>query len=352
MRVLVLGDLASPHALRWAEAMAGQGHEVERVGFGEPTPSEVDAVELGSRTVSNGRYLRALPRWRAIARRFRPDLVHAHFVSSYGLMAALESHRAPVVQFAWGSDILWSPRRPAAQQRLVRYALRRAAAVVVDAEEVGDAVAGLAPGTPQVRVTFGPERSWTTAPREATTRILSPRQLKPFYHVDAIVGAFTRVAEDRPAWVLDVLTGGDDASGLRAAVSATGLGERVTFLPRLTRAGLQAQMLSAEIVCSVPDSDATSVALLEGMASGAFPIVSDLPANRSWVTDGENGLVVPAGDVERLAAALRVAIDDEELRRRAARTNRALIAERGTWEQAVTAVDELSRQLCEAARPL
>jgi glycosyltransferase involved in cell wall biosynthesis len=60
---------------------------------------------------------------------------------------------------------------------------------------------------------------------------------------------------------------------------------------------------NAHLVVSVPESDATSVALLEAMAAGLAVIVSDLPANRQWV-DGRGGRRVPVGDGEALAQAL------------------------------------------------
>ena len=43
---------------------------------------------------------------------------------------------------------------------------------------------------------------------------------------------------------------------------------------------------------SIPESDATAISLFEAMAMGCIPVVSDLPANREWVSNGENGIVV------------------------------------------------------------
>lgn len=315
------------------------------MGFGDPAVSAVPHIELGPRSLSGRRYVVAMPRWRRLARAFRPDVVHSHFVSSYGLMAGFAGVGAPVIQFAWGSDILQIDQLDRLRRGLIARALRRASAVVVDAPDVGERVALMASVTPQVAVVFGPERAWTEVPRRSTTSILSPRQLREFYNVRVIVEAFAMVAPDLPGWTLDVLTGGDDASELTALASELGIGARVVFHGRLTRQDLQKRFLASEIVCSVPSHDATSVALLEGMASGAFPIVSDLPANRVWVTDGSNGLVVPAGDVAELAAAMRTAMGDPSWRHEAASVNRTMIAERGSWELAVDAVDACSDQV-------
>lgn len=49
---------------------------------------------------------------------------------------------------------------------------------------------------------------------------------------------------------------------------------------------------TAQYYFSLPESDATSVSLLEAMAHGCVPIVSDIPANREWIEHGINGIIV------------------------------------------------------------
>jgi L-malate glycosyltransferase len=48
-------------------------------------------------------------------------------------------------------------------------------------------------------------------------------------------------------------------------------------------AGLAERLGKAAEYVSVPSSDGTSVTMLEAMAAGAYPVVSDLPGNREWV---------------------------------------------------------------------
>lgn len=55
---------------------------------------------------------------------------------------------------------------------------------------------------------------------------------------------------------------------------------------------------------SLSRSDSTSQSLLEGMAAGLVPVVSDIAGNREWVTHRREGLLVPVGDAEAVACAL------------------------------------------------
>jgi glycosyltransferase involved in cell wall biosynthesis len=53
------------------------------------------------------------------------------------------------------------------------------------------------------------------------------------------------------------------------------------------------------------------------MACGAFPVVSDIPANRDWIESGVNGYLVPPDDVERFANAICQALASPDFRHKA-----------------------------------
>jgi glycosyltransferase involved in cell wall biosynthesis len=104
-------------------------------------------------------------------------------------------------------------------------------------------------------------------------------------------------------------------------------------------------MSDAEVFVSVPSSDGTSVALLQAMAAGCFPIVGDLATQQEWITDGENGLLVPIHDVDALAGGMGRALDDAPLRRRAAAINARVVEERGLNESQMARMEGLYRSL-------
>ena len=82
---------------------------------------------------------------------------------------------------------------------------------------------------------------------------------------------------------------------------------------------------------SLPESDSVAVSVLEAMAYGCIPLLSDLPANRELVRDGENGVIVAAGgDVS--ATVLQTLLDDAA---GIAADNRRWIAEHALFASAV-----------------
>ena len=86
-------------------------------------------------------------------------------------------------------------------------------------------------------------------------------------------------------------------------------------------------------------------ALLEAAACGRALIVSDVPGCRHFVRDGQEGLLVPPGDSEALAAAIRRLLDDPNRRQRMGQAARARLLEGFTEQHLTTAVQGVYSQL-------
>jgi glycosyltransferase involved in cell wall biosynthesis len=91
---------------------------------------------------------------------------------------------------------------------------------------------------------------------------------------------------------------------------------------------------------STSRSDSTSISLLEAMAAGATPVVSDIPGNREWISEGEGGRFFPVGDARALARVLIEVLGDEAFRRSARATNRSRVERDGDWDANVRRIED------------
>ena len=85
------------------------------------------------------------------------------------------------------------------------------------------------------------------------------------------------------------------------------------------------------------------------MAAGAYPVVSDLPSNREWVS-ADGGSVVPVRQVAPLSEALAKALLDPARRSAAANHNWKVIEERGLWDVNMGRMEKAYRELAAVAR--
>jgi glycosyltransferase involved in cell wall biosynthesis len=94
--------------------------------------------------------------------------------------------------------------------------------------------------------------------------------------------------------------------------------------------------------------DGTSVSLLEAMGSGAFPIVTDIPANREWIVNGENGFLVPIDEERSLAEKIVEAIRNQDLIKRSRKKNFYLIKEKALWPVTIAKTKEIYKMVLDS----
>ena len=347
MRLAFLADASLPHTLRWVNHFAARGHECLLSSVEPGTGYACPVAALPPRT-SLPRFLRytlAVPEVQRLLRAFRPQVVNAHFLPNYGWLA-VRAGCQPLVLTTLGSDILLVPQRSPLHAWRTRYVLGRSDAVTADAQMLARAIAAFGvPAAKILTVPFGIEaaRFGSPAPRpSAPLVVLSTRRLEPVYDVETLLGACARLDPgERAAFAWRIAGSGTREAALRTQAAAL----PVEFLGWLGVADLDRELASAHLYVSTSQSDSTSVSLLEAMAAGCLPVVSDLPANREWITHGENGLLFPVGDDAALAGCLRQAAGDAAWRTQAAARNRDIVAARATWESNLAAVETLFARL-------
>lgn len=347
LHLCLIGDAASIHLKRWAEAMVERGFRVSVVTASAQQIEGVQVIALPQVRRSHQWFLR-LPALRSAVRSLAPDIVHAHYITSYGLWGAACGRR-PLVLTAWGSDILVTPRRNFLLKVLTGWTLRRASLVTADSRDVLAEISGYGPGAEMQEILWGADTERfrpNENPRGGGFHIASMRAWEPNYCIDVIVRAFAQFVDLRPASEasLHLFGGGRQAAMLCELVSSLGISERVAWHGWLAPDALAERLAACDLSVTVPESDATSVSLLESMACGLPVIASDLPANRQWIS-ANGGRLVAAGDVGALAAAMCSEFDDASMRRRQGEFNRMRIEEKGSTRSQMDRMAELYRAM-------
>ncbi|MDP1901627.1 MAG: glycosyltransferase [Rubrivivax sp.] len=335
----LLGDANSVHVQRWAREMLARGLRV----------SVVTARPAAINGVAEQIVLPPVQRpsdwlWRVGAaqralNRLAPDLVHAHYITSYGYLAARCTQR-PLVMTAWGSDLLVTPKGRPLMRALTGWTLRRADLVTGDSTDLLHEIASYRPRAAPLLVHWGVELSrfaptpWADKPR---LEIVSLRNWEPNYRIAVIVQALAELRRRLPGAPLHLhlLGGGPLVEALAQQVRAAGLQGAVTLHGRLADAGMAAVLARCKVSVSVPLSDATSVSVLESMACGLAVVASDLPANRHWL-GSEPDLLLTGDSDATLARALADALErlwhDDARAQRVGQANHARMRAEGSRE--------------------
>lgn len=314
-RILFFADASSVHTRRWVAAVVERGAQavvVTRQPGEVPGATEVIALSPGQDKAS---WFMALPEVRRVSRalmkRFKPDLVHGHYVTSYGLWATACGLKVPKVLTAWGSDILVTPRESRLMRAVVGWSLRRADLITADSLDMVEEIATYHPSAPAHQILWGADTDKFCPGSPAPDfEVISLRSWEPNYNIDLVIEAFARFVSLRPHSQarLHLLGGGSLEAALQERVASLRLLQQVRFHGRVGDQAMVEAIQRARVSVSVPSSDATSVSVLESMACGLPIIASDLPANHQWV-DSRGGWITPVRDVDAVTEALVSAHD-------------------------------------------
>lgn len=342
MRILVLGDLSSFHTPRWVEALRTflEDGEVYALSLEQFESSHAqDRYVLPRISYPRFRYLAALDRVNRAIREIQPDVLNPIHLPNYGLLASFCDQNLPVYLHLWGSDILETAKKSPIHRLLSYHILHQADHLAVDAEVMKEVVVrdfGYPPDRVTV-MTWGVPEPLRTRPLPAWTppekwRIVSHRRFEPHIDPQVVLEAFARVLEVRQDVELVMASEGSLLDAMKAYAQTLGIVNFVRFPGRLERNELLDLLASGHLYVSASRIDSTSVSLLEAMALGLFPIVSDLPANREWILDRFNGFLFPVGDAAALAHHLLEAMARPDHVAYVREVNKRLIQEKACWE--------------------
>jgi glycosyltransferase involved in cell wall biosynthesis len=156
-------------------------------------------------------------------------------------------------------------------------------------------------------------------------------QFRPEKRIADLLYAWRRIEPAFPHARLTLVGGGQRLGQYQAL--ARQLGIQPTFIPDTDAVGVRDQLGAHSIFVLPGISEGMSNALLEAMAMGLAPLVSDTPPNRAVIVPENNGLTYEAGNPVALAGQLKRLIGDAELRQRLGAAARQTVIQRFDLDQ-------------------
>ena len=169
-------------------------------------------------------------------------------------------------------------------------------------------------------------------------RIVSVGRMDANKNHEMMIRAFAALAKRYPAYTLTIYGEGELRGHLEALAAELGVADRV-FLPGVIP-DVARQTRRAALFLLTSYSEGVSNALIEALAGGLPVIATDVPSGGTveLITDGMNGLIIPAGDGKALEQAMDRVLGDpdfgDRLGREAVKIQERLAPERvnGLWQ--------------------
>jgi glycosyltransferase involved in cell wall biosynthesis len=362
MRICFLADFQSIHTFKWAKFFVPK-HEVHLISL------ELPSEEAGLTTTANYEEigikmhiiprkgidkLRAPSRVRKIIREIKPDVVHAHYITHYGYLAASSGFH-PLVMTAWGTDVLIDAHSSFMKSHQVRKALRSADVVTCDGENTTKALSELMGGEEKVRKIYFGVDTKKNNPEKRTEGFFSKykknpigkiviniRGFNPVYDPDCFMKAMPPVIEKAPDTVFLMAREGERRKIYEDMVKSFGVADSVKFIGNISADDLPSYLASSDVYVSTSISDSgISASTAEAMANGTPVISTDVGDARYWIEDGRNGFVIPKGDSRALSEKILYLISNDGMRKSIGREARITIETRQDYYKEMRKVEQL-----------
>ena len=285
----------------------------------------------------------------------RCDVIHTHWAIPTGLIGVWVGTllRKPLAVTIHGSDLRMALESSKFVGRLFIYVCKKADHLNCVSEVQKKELERL--GVPSEKISTIPMgidaafldtgKNRAVESRNRPIKILSNRNLLPIYNISLLIRAIPIVLKEAPETKFLIAGDGTERKSLERDVESLNINSSVKFLGRVPHEEMPNLLSQADIYVSTSLHDGTSVSLLEAMGSGAFPIVTDIPANREWIITGQNGFLVPVDEERCLANRIINAIQDQVLVRESRTKNFSIVRERVVWPVNIGRIENIYSNL-------
>jgi len=353
IHICYLADASSIHTLKLVDYFNKKGYRVSVISF---NPGAIEGVNiyfinLGFLSRFKLKYLLGLPKVKRLLAELKPDILHAVYLTSYGFVGSLTQFH-PFIISAIGSDVTIRPRKSFILKLLVKYAIKRANLIHSQAAHLTKELISLGAKPEQViTFTYGVDlrlfkQKKENDPQNKKQRIIiSTRAFEAIYNLELLIYSIPKVLKEISDVKFLLIGSGKQERKLKELARKLGVSQSVEFLGKLSNEEVLNYLSRADIYISTSLSDGQSLSLLEAMASGVFPIVTDIPSNRVWIRDNKNGFLCLTDEPNQLSKKILEALTNDNLRVKAVKRNQALVVERGSYKKNMEIMEKYYLQL-------
>ncbi|MBK9283702.1 MAG: glycosyltransferase [Sphingobacteriaceae bacterium] len=349
MKVLLLSDTYSEHTEKWALGLADLGIQIGLFSFNKASyewynhPNitvyfEPDKEINAESTLTKLSYLKYVKILKKIIKQFNPDILHAHYATSYGLVGALSGFK-PFILSVWGSDVYDFPKKSKLHKKVFQYNLKKAQ-VLMSTSEVMKLELSKYTSKPVIVTPFGVDtkkfsRSSHESEKDDIIKIGTIKPIEEKYGIKYIIEAAELVknkySDKKFKFYLIGRSFNEEMyktlirdKNLESVFELTG---RISF----NEIAKWHNKLDIFLNVSIDDSESFGVATVEAMCCETPVIVTDVGGLKEVVGEGKFGKVIPKMNAQALFEAISDIVENPIQSDKIAKEARLHVLDKYDW---------------------
>lgn len=349
-KILVLAPVSSGHIQKW---LFNSLDDFEIFVFtlhpGQFSYSHPNLKVFNCKRITSTRldFMLALIPLSRFIKRVKPDLVYSSFLSSYGILGALIKFNGPKLLSTWGTDVNGKPNKYWLVRKLCSFALSKYDWINAPAVHIKRKLISL--GAPEEKIEvfqYGIDLDYYFKSKKdftkrccSTLKFISIRNWDDLYNVKNIILSYSKFCLENHNLESTLYVVGrgshEQQNKLKSLISSMSYGKGgVELLGFLVQDELVSLLNKSDAVISIPSMDGTPLSLLESMYLGLYPIVSDIDANREWLSE-ESSAIVKFDDLDSIKSGFEKSFQKLNVQRDYSyvEVNRSLVVDKADFNK-------------------
>ena len=355
MKILFLADANSIHTIKWVESLHKHKLNILVFSLFKPTDDVVQkyqnwgipliSADLQSKirnlrvpNISKLNYLTAFRLLKKTMNAFEPDIIHAHYASSYGVLGYLSKFK-PFILSVWGSDVYDFPQKNQLNKWLLKKVIHSANTVCSTSEAMKAVIATQFDRFDVKVIPFGVDANVFAPASESLQQFTvgTIKSIEAHNGIDCLLDAANIIINEyHNTYIHFLIVGQGSLLGeMKQKTTDLGLDNYVKFAGYIPHEKIVEFHQKLSVFISVSTRESFGVAVLEAAACGVPAITSNVGGLPEVNQNNYTGYVIPPNDPEKLANSIFKLFKDKNLKDQMEENARDRVAKKFNWNKNV-----------------
>jgi glycosyltransferase involved in cell wall biosynthesis len=363
MKILLLADPASNHAVKWINSLYQRGFEIFLFGLSTGSKTLINEkirvidwnIPQRLSTYSDGNLLKALyllsiKKLKRTINEFKPDLIHAHYASSYGLLGALTGF-GPYLISVWGNDIFDFPLKSPVHKKMLKYTLSKASLILSSSNTMAEETSKYASTKVEV-IPFGVDTN--IFKHEEVKSVFNKddfvvgtvKSLYPKYGIEYLIRAFSLLKRQNSGKPLKLIIVGEGLleNSLKKLARELAVADDTVFTGKIKHSEISAYYNMMDICIFPSIHESFGVAVIEALACEKPVVATNVGGFAEIIKNRQTGLLTEPRNPESIAEAVTHLINNPDIGKKLAKAGREDVVKRFEWERCVDRMEQIYNQ--------
>ena len=325
MKICFLAPANNYHTQKWCEYFVSKNYEVYVISLIQADINNVKVYYINSNTnpgdsdLKKLKYLSTAKKIKKIISEIKPDIISAHYATSYGMLASLVCPNNFFLSI-WGSDVYNFPQKSIIHKMYLKFVLNKAKYILSTSNAMSQEISKYT--SKKIYVTpfgikmdlFNPNKKNNNNSDEFIIGTAKP--LEPKYGIEYLIKAMAIIKEKRPDIKLKAKIAGTGSYESEYKLLAQKQNINIDWLGFISQEQVALEYANMDIAIfpSTQDSESFSVSTVEAEASGTPVIISNTPGLLETTVKDKTSIVISKNNSEELANSIIYLYDNPQKR--------------------------------------